>query len=521
MKKTKRIKIYRNNKNNNNNKKNNNNKSINKKSINKKSINNKSINNKNNNKKMKGGLNDVENCLKWADEKEPTNPDSNFHKLCKVILEEGHKLTEEERIKNFEEMLHIYFNDGSIIEEIYKSMKSKDFCFLHTIYLDILKEKFEMVNHIGKKNETIVDFDMNDYSANELDSCAIDNNTFAIPIVFRLGNISHENMLIIQENFPTKIVVEHFEPHGKRFLLGGNEEENIKINKIINEQIKYLIDGLFGGDYEEIEIITPKDTCPYSLGLQGMVKDSNEWKGTCAIFSMWYAFLRLQQPEKSYTDIYKYMYDVFEKDNPIDIIHKIVLSFTNLIHIDTLSNKVGTDRILTKAVVEKIKTLKENKKEEENLMISSVIEDLLQNDPTKTQIFLQKVQKENLIEILKALLKNNTIIHIKLSNMYDKSIFLDKRVLSLLIEIITRENPPSSLKYLNISNNIISAEDLQQIIIAIDKSKNFKALNIKDIGIGNYPPNIRDEIIGTLRELIKRKNKDLTEKEEKFNVVIK
>ena len=76
-------------------------------------------------------------CNAWADEKNPGNAKSNFHKLCELIESNGAiyttPLTPAESAKLLNDMVHLYFNDNSVVEEIYKSMRSKDLCFLSQI----------------------------------------------------------------------------------------------------------------------------------------------------------------------------------------------------------------------------------------------------------------------------------------------------------------------------------------------------------------------------------------------------
>ena len=274
-------------------------------------------------------------CNAWADEKNPGNAKSNFHKLCELIESttgDIYRITPAESAKLLNDMVHLYFNDISVLEEIYKSMRSKDLCFLSQI--SFYNDQIIMFKHIGKTGHGPETFSPAVYYANQIMDCS--SNIYAIPLTFQTSTGAHSNILIVQ-NYADKIVVEHFEPHG-RFYQHETHLTNEKIAKMVDR----LVYSLFGDpanpatkktkDGKEIIIIKPSENCPMEIeALQGFLSDSPEWKGTCAMFSMWYAFMRLSSPKKRSADIYQTMYTILRKGNPVKIIQAIIKAFQGLI----------------------------------------------------------------------------------------------------------------------------------------------------------------------------------------------
>ena len=245
--------------------------------------------------------------------------------------------TIKQRITIFQSLMHIWFNSHAILEEIYKSLHNENFCFLHDIFIRIDSEnktsRISLFRHISRKfheNEN-VDFDINIYKSNQIDACK--SNIMAIPVVFAINNSrsSHANMLII--NTKTK-TVDHFEPHG--IYSGSN---NIP-QELINTQIDKLIDMLV--DRTIYTVTHPDETCP---NLQGFVVAS-EWRGSCAMFSMFYAIKRLLNPEKSHREINREIETIFRTSrNPVNTIIYITKSLVNLLNINETDMTVNSRQI--------------------------------------------------------------------------------------------------------------------------------------------------------------------------------
>ena len=245
--------------------------------------------------------------------------------------------TIKQRITIFQSLMHIWFNSHAILEEIYKSLHNENFCFLHDIFIRIDSEnktsRISLFRHISRKfheNEN-VDFDINIYKSNQIDACK--SNIMAIPVVFAINNSrsSHANMLIINTKAKT---VDHFEPHGT--YSGSN---NIP-QELINTQIDKLIDMLV--DRSIYTVTHPDATCP---NLQGFV-GASEWRGSCAMFSMFYAIKRLLNPEKSHREINRDIETIFRTSrNPVNTIIYITKSLVNLLNINETDMTVNSRQI--------------------------------------------------------------------------------------------------------------------------------------------------------------------------------
>ena len=342
------------------------------------------------------------------------------------------------------DLLSIYFNDNALLEEIYKSINSTKLCFLHRI--DLFSENLDIsvIQHTGTKMETTTLFDPDKYYNEQINKC--ENDIFAIPIVFgfKIGN--HANILIVKRlryydsDLVKSITVEHFEPHGKMFYGDEIESENQKITDNINQ----LVHQLFDRETHSIYIITPDILCPESLsfgGLQGLVRDSSEWNGTCAIFTMWYAFKRLTEPYKSYNIIYQEMIDVFLKNDPIKTIEAITHSFVNLLNINLNTSEINDDKTISannRNIITMIQSLRNNTYESDIVNIP------------------HKINNTHLIKILK-LLKNSP--NIKILNIINNN--FNYSVIKELVELLTNN---TSLLEINLSHNMIT--DVFMIILA-------------------------------------------------------
>ena len=326
------------------------------------------------------------NCKAWADKKNPGNAKSNFHKLCELIESTGdiYTITPADSVKLLDDMVDIYFNDNSVLEEIYKSMRSKDFCFLHKIIIDVswnvipTHNNIYMYNHFGKLGEVFNYFSPAVYYEKQIMDCS--SNIYAIPIHLITSTGGHSNILIVQNNENEKeLVVEHFEPHG-RFYQHETHLTNEKIAKMVDR----LVYSLFGDpanpatkktkDGKEIIIIKPSENCPMEIeALQGFLSDSPEWKGSCEMFSMWYAFMRLSSPKKPSADIYQTMYTILRKGNPVKIIQAIIKAFQGLITVAPRMEGViytvrgqGPPRLIMPTVRDKIVAAKKLQEELSN-----------------------------------------------------------------------------------------------------------------------------------------------------------
>lgn len=221
--------------------------------------------------------------------KKPNSKDSAYKEKC------ANKV-------NFDRLLHTYFNQPNLLNVIYKKMRAENkYCFLHEIGFEYNKEKplsdiqnTDIIFRLWKNDKGLL-LDVKLYIATEIALCR--NKLMAIPFSFG----QHANILIVDNAAKT---VEHFEPHGDSYL-----EPNIPEVIILTAAME-LTRILF----PEYTYIPPIQVCP-NFGFQ---KKHNEvfryslYKGACTIWSMWYAYLRLSNPDKPKEEILAYALDKVE-----------------------------------------------------------------------------------------------------------------------------------------------------------------------------------------------------------------
>lgn len=401
-------------------------------------------------------------------------------------------------MKVLHDLEYIYFNDDSLIEEIYKSMSNKNFCFLHEINLFIEESIIFIKQHMGYTNKKANIFNPTTYYEEQIINC--ESDIFAIPIGFEMNFDSkdgHANMLIVKRirDPITKVLqsieVEHFEPHGARYK--HNEIETKKIGDMISR----LIHTIFDREGIPIDIFTPEMICPRTnKGLQSMVSRS-DWSGTCSIFSMWYAFKRLTEPEKDAKVVYAEMFKVFDKESPIEIIKAITHSFVKLVNIDLGKNKVNR-RELNPIKIEDIKLGKIIKQledktyssneinisnEVENIYIIKLLNTLKTNDNVRTLTISNNIiDNRSIYKICDALQNNKTLESLYIAGnsiTFNLPLTLKPDLLKIFINL--------SLKKLDLSNNNIGDKGLYVLatVLKVNKSiidLNLSNNNINDIG---------------------------------------
>ena len=219
--------------------------------------------------------------------------------------------------------LHNYFNDNNLIRVIYKQMaKDYGFCFLRSIDIlgdpnpdDISISDFG----IGVRGRT-KKFSREKYMP-EIENCK--NKIFAIPF----SGFGHANMLIVNTLDKT---FEHFEPHGPMY----QGDDAVKISMQFEAGAKALKDILFpDGSYT---YYPSYEICPM-VGFQRELNtrfESSKFSGSCQIWSMWYAFLRLSNPDKSKEEIYDYAVNNTDLDHIDDFIIYLTNAFVSKTNIE-------------------------------------------------------------------------------------------------------------------------------------------------------------------------------------------
>jgi hypothetical protein len=302
--------------------------------------------------------------------------------LCSVLAGIENNNNEEAKLEEWYEFLDLFFNDYSIVEEIYKKMKTNGLCFLHEVgiyrYKDYDKPDFYVLKNAGKPNQTTHgEWNPQMYYETNIRDCK--QKLMAIPIALT-GKNGHSNMLIIRkkkqknpiknmgaylnktiikkEENKTTWEIEHFEPHGKQ-----NEHEERYVNRAIVNLVHDILKHDPEYNKDNIKITHPNQLCKLTTRthetLQQILYHDTKYNGSCSMFSMWYSFNRVLYPEKESAQIYEEMnHTLLSSKNPSETIENIILSFVSLINIDIDSFKVGNDRLLLPTTQIEIETKK-------------------------------------------------------------------------------------------------------------------------------------------------------------------
>lgn len=260
-----------------------------------------------------------------------------YKNICKVL--EKIEITDDIQVINtqFTQLIHIWFNDNAILDEIYKHLTSIGVCVLHEIMIWINANNTGQVRFIITQNYGYDDMpesnkhyissylDEELYYNTQIRQCP--NDIFAIPIAIynQEDSMAHSNMLIVkrQPEQPVKILVEWFEPYG--VYMKQNYE--FEISQLVYNLFVYEPIVLNRND---IHIISASQNC---MSLQMHVHHS-QFKNSCAIFSLWYAIERLLNPLNDPSETYRIMESYLTKTDPLIVIKNIILSFMMLLHID-------------------------------------------------------------------------------------------------------------------------------------------------------------------------------------------
>jgi hypothetical protein len=223
--------------------------------------------------------------------------------------------------EKFDKILHRWFLEDSIREEIFKTMRSDQLCFIHDIdyYLDT--REFRVSEHVGKNNTKHSKLDSIRYFNEQIRPCK--SKLIAIPINLqaKIQGWGHATVLIIDrtseidKDGKEHIVIEHFD---SSYASGDShfEEDALK-----------LVKDMFGDRYT-YEFIGQMKTCPYSIQSRLI---NTKYSGTCSQFQLWYALKRLLEPHKPRDQVIEEI-DTF-LDKGVDGMVELIKTFQNLIDI--------------------------------------------------------------------------------------------------------------------------------------------------------------------------------------------
>lgn len=235
------------------------------------------------------------------------------------------KTTDEQTIpEKFDKILHKWFRNMSITEEIFKTIRSDQLCFLHHISYSADEKLFFINSHVGRRLIPVTPvLDPIKYYNDEIKPC--NSKLIAIPINshYKKEKWAHATIVIIDrtgetdKNGKQRIIIEYFDSSHVTFYI-LTEFEN---------EIQNLIQKMFGNEYS-YEFIGQMETCPDNI--QGQLYDT-EYRGTCSQFQLWYAFKRLLEPNKSRKQVIYEMNDFLKMGVPGII--ALIKSFQSLVNI--------------------------------------------------------------------------------------------------------------------------------------------------------------------------------------------
>jgi len=180
--------------------------------------------------------------------------------------------------------------------------------------------------------------------ANQLANCIKREPTsIVIPLYLKTPHGGHANILIYRKNGN---IIEHFEPHGKKYSR-KDEKINDLIDKKLDEFIN-ILNGILKKDKKQpVTLVSSTDVCPVIIGLQaieGMATNKKlrlEGGGYCAAWSMFFTELALKNPTIPSNELLNIVYDKLknvDKDNksetPLapDYLRKVIIGYINLIN---------------------------------------------------------------------------------------------------------------------------------------------------------------------------------------------
>ena len=164
---------------------------------------------------------------------------------------------------------------------------------------------YKLYAHAGRVNESYEVLDVNRYKKDEIDNCLArtSGQTFLPLICIPINMPGHANMLIAD---PNRKEIEHFDPHGANFI-GSNYR---KLNRKIEQDTRHICNLLFPG----YTYVARSSASNFQAELNYRFEDSI-YAGTCTVWSLWYAYLRLSNPKREREDIIGYARELLQEND--------------------------------------------------------------------------------------------------------------------------------------------------------------------------------------------------------------
>ena len=134
----------------------------------------------------------------------------------------------------------------------------------------------------------------------------------AIPFNFKTANSGHANMLIYR---PDKKTIERIEPHGQKFKLGKDNQDDI-----INEVLKTMFEKKMKPYLKKYtpKYIPPNEICPYEKSFQALENEieklENEGGGYCNLWSIFLLEIIFLNPNLTTGEVLKKALDITKQD---------------------------------------------------------------------------------------------------------------------------------------------------------------------------------------------------------------
>lgn len=270
-----------------------------------------------------------------------------FKRFCKVINAAMNDTNIESKYSN---IIHQMYANTLVNEEIINAVNKK-VCMLKLITLiirpSINSYGFYTIKYDKNQNQSIYnELNADDIVKLTLGCLTADNDVLNIGIPFAYNyelNEGHQTMLIINVNkIKNKITVEHFDSHGYLSNSDIPQYINIFIKLLFNATINLnkihfkpsvLTNFAFNVDTMDYEYKSPINICGNTL-IQDITFPNRKWAGSCALFSLWYGFARLVNPEETPNETFERMHSIMiNSQNPYRAIKNIAKSLFDTLEI--------------------------------------------------------------------------------------------------------------------------------------------------------------------------------------------
>lgn len=254
-----------------------------------------------------------------------------------------------------------------------------------------------------------------------------------IPLYLKTAKGGHANVLIYRRNGH---VIEHFEPHGKKYTSGDNIINDI-VDKKLNEFIYTLNAILTKEKAVPVTLVRATDVCPANLGIQTIETKADkkklklEGEGYCAAWSMFFTELALKNPSLSSNELLNIVYDKLnqmdkddvEQKKSSDYMRKVIIGYVNLIYqkIEKYFSFVLGEKVTVDNIIKMIKTRTHGDFMTDFNTLVDVEMELL-NNPSLT--------KEEYVSLLQSKMSNTTDIQ-EINNIQRQIDMLDRLYLLL------------------------------------------------------------------------------------------